>query len=109
MQQIRSQGIIEPLPSQLEEVYGRFLLTNKWSIKRRNCAATLNNRGSQKATIRWLFYDSNIKPEIYPNESLGDTNAMQDHDIKWQFRSPCTQLGLSEIFTFEGNNVNQKP
>jgi hypothetical protein len=38
--------IINPLPSKLEEVYGRFLLTNKWSVKKENCAATLNNRGT---------------------------------------------------------------
>jgi len=53
-----SQGIINPLPSKLEEVYGRFLLTNKWSVKKGNCAATLNNRGShhRQEVIFDLFF-----------------------------------------------------
>jgi hypothetical protein len=55
LQQIRNQGIIEPLPSQLEEVYTRYLsvfeegeldiLQCEWIVIR-NYAATLNNRGS---------------------------------------------------------------
>lgn len=65
--------------------------------------------GAKKPPLGGFFYDSTIKPEIHSNESLGDTNTMQDHNLKWLFRSPCTQLRLSEIFTFEGNNVNQKP
>jgi hypothetical protein len=55
--QVRSQGIIDLLPSQLEEVYTRYLsaldegdldiVQDEWIVKRRNCAATLNNRGSE--------------------------------------------------------------
>jgi hypothetical protein len=41
--------------------------------------------GAKKPPLGGFFYDSNIKPEIHSNESLGDTNAMQDHDIKWLF------------------------
>jgi hypothetical protein len=54
--QVRSQGIIEPLPSQLEEVYTRYLsvieegeldiVQDERIVKRRNCAATLINRAS---------------------------------------------------------------
>ena len=69
----------------------------------------LTTGGAKKPPLGGFFYDSTIKPEFHSNESLGDTNAIQHHDIKWLFRSPCTRLGLSEIFTFEGNNVNQKP
>jgi hypothetical protein len=56
LQQIRNQGIIEPLPSKLEEVFTRYLsvfeegemdfLQSEWIVKRRNYAATFNNRGS---------------------------------------------------------------
>jgi hypothetical protein len=64
LQQIRNQGIIESLPSQLKEVCIRYLsvfeegeldvVQDEWIVKRRNCAATLNNRGSkpQKSTYR---------------------------------------------------------
>ena len=48
------EGIIDPLPSQLEEVYTRYLsvfeegemyiVKGEWIVKRRNCAAALNNR-----------------------------------------------------------------
>jgi hypothetical protein len=48
------------LPSQLEEVYTRYLsvfeegekdvVQGEWIVKRRNCAATLNNRGSKATT-----------------------------------------------------------
>ena len=60
LQQIRNQGIIEPLPSKLKEVYTRYLsaldegdldiVQDEWIVKRRNCAATLNNRGSKSLT-----------------------------------------------------------
>ena len=53
----RNQGIFNPLPSQLEEVYTRYLsvieegeldiVQGEWIVKRRNCVATLNNRGSK--------------------------------------------------------------
>ena len=54
--QVRIQGIINPLPSQLKEVYTHYLsvfeegeldiVQGEWIVKRRNYAATLNNRGS---------------------------------------------------------------
>jgi len=57
LQQIRNQGIIESLPSQLKEVCIRYLsvfeegeldiLQCEWIVIR-NYAATLNNRGSKK-------------------------------------------------------------
>lgn len=52
----QKEGVIEPLPSQLKEVYTRYLsvieegeldiVQGEWIVKRRNCVATLNNRGS---------------------------------------------------------------
>ena len=52
----QKEGIIEPLPSQLKEVCIRYLsvfeegeldiVQGEWIVKRRNCVATLNNRGS---------------------------------------------------------------
>ena len=49
------EGIINPLPSQLEEVYTHYLsvivegeldiVQGEWIVKRRNRAATMNNRG----------------------------------------------------------------
>ena len=54
----QKEGIIEPLPSQLKEVCIRYLsvfeegeldiVQGEWIVKRRNCVATLNNRGSKK-------------------------------------------------------------
>ena len=51
------EGIIDPLPSQLEEVYTRYLsvfeegelnfLQGERVVKRGSCAATLNKRGNQ--------------------------------------------------------------
>jgi hypothetical protein len=56
LQQIRNQGIIDPLPSQLEEVYTCYLsvfeegeldiVQGEWIVKRRNCDTTLNNKRS---------------------------------------------------------------
>jgi hypothetical protein len=51
----QKEGIIEPLPSKLKEVCIRYLsvfeegeldiVQGEWIVKRRNCVATLNNRG----------------------------------------------------------------
>ena len=53
----QKEGVIEPLPSQLKEVYTRYLsvieegeldiVQGEWIVKRRNCVATLNNKGSR--------------------------------------------------------------
>jgi len=68
LQQIRNQGIIESLPSQLKEVCIRYLsvfeegeldvVQDEWIVKRRNCVATLNNRGShnRQEVIFDLFF-----------------------------------------------------
>ena len=66
--------MIDLLPSQLEEVYTRCfsvleegeidIVQGEWIVKKRNCAATLNNRGSaatKSQTKVWLFFYG-IKP-----------------------------------------------
>jgi hypothetical protein len=65
---LKTKEIINPLPSQLEEVYTRYLsvieegeldiVQGEWIVKRRNCVATLNNRGShirQEVIVDLLF------------------------------------------------------
>jgi len=66
--QVRIQGIINPLPSQLKEVYTHYLsvfeegeldiVQGEWIVKRRNYAATLNNRGrGNQNHISSTFYN----------------------------------------------------